>query len=262
MTNVLVVEGNGLLRDGLVVLLGQAENIEVVGSADCAESAMEVLQDTPNVDVVLTSLYFQEIPAFDFIRWCKTNYTHIDIILLAKKYDHDLVRSALLIGVVGFVLKESCLEDLLIAIRSTGTGSAYLPQVIYKLLVAGYLKTGSQKSARRMRKNDGLLTQKEQEVLVLVAEGRTNKQISKTQGVGVKTIEKHRGSLMRKLGLKNSAQVARYAVSHGLLAGMERMDFDETGRELNPQEHTVVDDSASENSSDLDETLPHSQQAG
>lgn len=240
MTEVVVVEGNSLLRDGLSALLDQEKDVQVVGTAASVDMAIDVLIDNPKVGVILTNIEISASPAFDFIRACKVDYPETSVIALADDFDHDSIRSSLLAEVEGFVLTKSTVEELLDAVRTVALGNLYTPRPVYNLLVSGYLNADSLRLSRKKRKHDGLLTQKEREILILVAEGLTNKQIAKTQKVGIKTVEKHRGNFMRKLGLKNSAQVARYAVSHGLLAAMERRDNSDTADKLDSGSETIV----------------------
>lgn len=256
MSKVVVIEGNSLLCGGLSILLRQHQDIEVVGTAENIESAMVMLGELPKVDVILTNLFFGDYSAFDFIKWCKTAHASASVVALVDNYNHDIVRSALLVGVESFALKQSSLEELLDAIQRVAVGEPYLPKAIYDLLVVGYLDPESLKSSRRGRKDDSPLTQKEREVLILVAEGRTNKQIAKVQQVSIKTVEKHRSNFMRKLGLRNSAEVARYAVSRGLLAVMESRDDGAKNDESGTQANSPAESSAKQRISNTVQLRP------
>lgn len=224
MLSLIVVETNNLLREGLSLLLNQEDDLQVLGTANNAEDAISLLRQNDQTDVLLTNLSFGSESAAELINWCQLNLANTTTIAMEERYTHDTLRVALLAGISSFALKKTSTIDLLEIIHRVADGKPNIPTAVQKLLVTGYLNPEVLKMSRRQRKSDRALTEKEREVLIMVAEGRTNKQIAKTQQVAIKTVEKHRSNFMAKLNLKNSAQVARYAVSHGMVSLIERLE--------------------------------------
>jgi DNA-binding NarL/FixJ family response regulator len=225
---IVIVENRSLLRESLAALLNQQDDMEVLGCAVDLDHALELLGSSPAPHLVLTELHFGGSLTLGFIERSSKDHPHVSLLVLSESYSHELVRSALLAGVDGYVLKSSTSDELIRAIRQVAGGATYFSETINNLLVDGYLDSTKSRSSQRGQSDHDSLTQREREVLTLVAGGQTNKQIASALHVSVKTVEKHRANFMRKLGLHNSAQVAQYAMSRGYTGAKGEDDIDQS----------------------------------
>jgi DNA-binding NarL/FixJ family response regulator len=135
--------------------------------------------------------------------------SHLKIIILSMYADESYVVRALMSGAKGYLLKEGTADDLLPAVRAVAAGKCFFSPAIGKMLVEDYVR---QLQQRGLRDSYDLLTAREKEVLQLLAEGRSNKEVAAVLNVAVSTVESHRTKLMQKLGLHNTAEIVLYAV--------------------------------------------------
>jgi DNA-binding NarL/FixJ family response regulator len=136
------------------------------------------------------------------------------MIMLSMHSDESYVLRALAAGAAAYLLKDATDEDLLPAVRAIAAGKPYFSPAVTALLVEDYIR---QLQARGLTDSYHLLTDREKQVLQLLAEGRSNKEVAALLDVGLSTVETHRGNLMQKLGLHNTAEIVLYAVRKGLI---------------------------------------------
>jgi DNA-binding NarL/FixJ family response regulator len=137
------------------------------------------------------------------------------VIILSMHADESYVVRALMAGAKGYLLKEATEEDLLPAVRAVAAGKSFFSPAVSRLLLEDYVR---QLKQRGLEDSYHLLTEREREVLQLLAEGRSNKEVAAVLGVGVSTVETHRANLMQKLGLRNTAEIVLYAVRKHVIA--------------------------------------------
>jgi DNA-binding NarL/FixJ family response regulator len=148
----------------------------------------------------------------------KADGRHLKILVLTAHNSEEYIRAALNAGADGYVLKDATRADLLQAIRAVLSGQTYLCSSVTEKVVSGYLHPKAEESPDSATDQ---VTGREREVLTRVALGESNKLIARALGVSVKTIEKHRANLMRKLTLHNTAAVTRFAIRHGMLSAAD-----------------------------------------
>jgi len=209
----LVADDHGVVRKGLRLLLQEQLDLEVVGEAangrDAVKLAAELVPDVVLMDVAMPLL--NGIEAAEQIR--KAN-SQIGVIILTMHADESYILRALNAGVKGYLLKESAEEDLLRAVKAVSQGKPFFSPAITETLLEDYM---------RVLKQDGLsdtfelLTAREKEVLQLLAEGKTNKDVASILDVSLYTVESHRTNLMQKLNLHNTAEIVLYAVRKNLV---------------------------------------------
>lgn len=209
----LIADDHGVVRKGLRLLLEQYAELEVVGEAangrDAVRLAAELSPDIAIVDVAMPLL--NGIEAAEQIR--KTN-PQVGVIILTMHADESYILRALNAGVKGYLLKESAEEDLLRAVKAVSQGKPFFSPAITETLLEDYM---------RVLKQDGLsdtfdlLTAREKEVLQLLAEGKTNKEVASILDVSLYTVESHRTNFMQKLNLHNTAEIVLYAVRKNLV---------------------------------------------
>ena len=211
--NVFIVEDHQLFREGLKAMLGSRDGFNVVGEA---EDGLEALQGIRRLrpDLVLLDLSIPKLSGFSVIKEIERIDASIKILALTYQESDQYVLEAFAAGTNGYCIKDASREELMIALDSVIEGRTYISPGIADHVVDGYLHN------RRVLKEKSdwdTVTQREREVLKLLAEGYTNKDISGLLHISVKTVEKHRSNLITKLDIHNVAQLTTFALEKGLV---------------------------------------------
>jgi DNA-binding NarL/FixJ family response regulator len=213
---VLIAEDHAMFRAGLCALLNSAPDLEIVGDVgDGKDAVRTAISMVP--DLVLMDLNMPGTHGLGAIAEIKRRAPEIRILVITMHKTDEYIQEALRSGASGYILKESGPEELLQAIRTVLAGKVYLSPDVSERVVSGLLGAGSRDVSAPTTALD-TLTVREREVLKLVAEGHGNKHIANYLNLSVKTVEKHRSSLMHKLGLRNAAMLTSFAISNGIIS--------------------------------------------
>ncbi|MEE4275180.1 MAG: response regulator transcription factor [Thermoleophilia bacterium] len=210
---VIVADDHTILREGVCSLLALQSDIEVVGEASDGAEALELLGRAA-VDVVIMDMVMPRMNGLEATREIKRRWPGVKILILSMYDDDAYVQQVIQAGASGYVLKRVATEDLVQAIREVHSGASFLYPPIAAKLIDDY---------RRVISGDappgtvGVLTPREQEVLRLIAEGNTNQDIADILGLSRKTVESHRGNIMRKLALHDVTDLVKYAIRKGVV---------------------------------------------
>ncbi len=212
---IFIVEDHQLFREGLKAMLSGNPAVEVIGeSADGHEALRRIQKVKP--DLVLLDLTMPRIDGYSVLREIRRAFESEVKVLVLSIHDSDhYVLQAFEEGADGYCIKDSSLEELRLAVSSVLDGKRYISPEIAEHVLAGYLQSGKKLKSRSAWDS---ITHREKEVLKLIAEGYTNKQIGDMLNISTKTVDKHRSSLMKKLDAHNAAALAAYAAEKGLLA--------------------------------------------
>ncbi|MFO7785934.1 MAG: response regulator transcription factor [Desulfatiglandales bacterium] len=211
---IVLAEDHTILREGLKALLSAEPSMEIVCEAGDGQEAIRCV-DAHSPDLVLIDLTMPRMDGLEAIREIRRRHTTTRILVLTVHRTEEYIHAALEAGADGYVVKDSTHSELLMAIHHVLSGKRYLGPEASEKVIEGYLE--GQKSLRKKTVLD-TLTQRERETLKLIAEGYRNREIADFLCISVKTVEKHRGSLMKKLKLHNSAALTAFAVEKGLVA--------------------------------------------
>ena len=214
----LIVDDHALLRAGLRALLAREPDLEVVGEADNGRDAVAVAGSL-SPDLVLMDITMPGTNGIEAIASLKRRYPGIRVLVLTIHNTHEYIQESLSAGADGYILKGASQDELRLAVRTVLQGKVYLTPDISERIVSGYL--GGSKSAVPPT-SWNKLTQREREVLKLIAEGNSSKLIAEYLYLSVKTVEKHRSNLMNKLDIHNASRLTGFAIKQGLLAGFGR----------------------------------------
>jgi two-component system response regulator NreC len=211
---VLIADDHGVVRKGLRLLIEQYPELVVVGeAANGREAVTKAANLSPHIVVMDVAMpILNGIEAAEQI--LKDN-SQTGIIMLTMHADESYLLRALRVGVKGYLLKESAEDDLLLAIRSVAHGKPFFSRAITDTLLEDYMRVLKQQG---LSDSFDLLTPREKEVLQLLAEGKTNKEVAALLDVSPYTIESHRTNLMEKLNVHNTAEIVLYAVRKGLVS--------------------------------------------
>jgi len=191
------------------MLIDAQVDMEVVGEAKTGREAIEVAR-TLLPDVVVMDISMPELNGIEGTRQICDELTGTKVLALSMHKDSVYVREILRAGARGYLVKDSEDDDLVRAIRSVHRGEAFLSPAISDAVLSDY--------RRHVSNPVDVLTSREREVLTMVAEGKTNKEIAAVLNLSVYTVESHRGSVMEKLNLHNSGDMVRFAIRNGLIA--------------------------------------------
>ncbi len=212
---ILIVDDHTLLRAGLRSLLSQDSDIDIVGEADNGRDAVRAI-GVRVPDLVLMDLNMPGMNGLEAIVDIKRRYPQTRVLVLTIHKTDEYIHGALRAGADGYILKDATHDELRIAIRSLLNGKTYLSPDISAKVINGYMGTGTGKAGAQDTTWD-TLTHREREVLKLVAEGHPNKFIAEYFCLSIKTVEKHRSNLMKKLDLHNASMLTVYAIEKGLI---------------------------------------------
>jgi DNA-binding NarL/FixJ family response regulator len=210
---VLLVDDHTVVRQGLRALLKSEEDIEVIGEAENGRQAVMLAQKTPP-DVVLMDVAMPLLNGLEATRQILRGRPSTKVLVLTSYGDDECVAQLMQAGASGYLIKQTAADDLIRAIRKVQCGNAFFSPSIAKRL-----RDQSRVAFTRgtLSRKTGELTSRESEVLQLIAEGFSNKQIAAELSISIKTVEKHRQQVMNKLHIHDIAGLTRYAISKGMI---------------------------------------------
>jgi DNA-binding NarL/FixJ family response regulator len=209
-TRILIADDHKIFREGLRTLLSNQRGVEVVGEADNGRSTVSMATEL-RPDVVIMDVAMPELNGIDATRQISSTCGDTKVLALSLHADSRLVTRLLTAGAHGYLLKDCAFEELTLAIQTVLADDVYLSPG-----VAGVVVRAMQSRTTELGTKAPELTPREREVLQLVAEGRTTREIAARLHVSVKTIETHRKQIMDKLELRSVAELTKYAVREGL----------------------------------------------
>ncbi len=212
-TRVLLVEDHAILREGLCALLEIEPDLEIVGDVgDVTEALVAIQQLQPTL--LITDIALPGRSGIELINELRARRPETRVLVLTAHYTEEYIRAALNAGAHGYVLKDAGCGELLHAIRTVVAGQQYLCESVAAKIVSGFVIGYD---IKRSTSPSELVTSRERQVLTRIALGQSNKVIARNLGLSVKTVEKHRSNLMRKLTLHNTAGVTLFALRHGFI---------------------------------------------
>jgi two-component system, NarL family, response regulator NreC len=208
---VFVVEDHLLVRQALVHVLCATDGLEVVGEAGNGQEAIERIPEL-DPDVALVDLLMPVMGGIEAARWLRENHPRTEIVIVTGHHNEAYQRQAFECGVRGYVLKDIAIEQLLEAVRHAARGDYYLSGPAGRDLVAEYVKPWVAR-----QQPGGVMTQRERQLAILIADGYSSKEAAAVLNISVKTADTHRASLMKKLGARNVADVVKYCIRNELI---------------------------------------------
>lgn len=217
MIRVLLVDDHTILRDGIAAILKTADGIEVVGGLSSGEDAVNQFKDF-KPDVILMDILMGGMTGLEATRWIKEQDERIKVIIITSEIKKEFVSTGIKFGIDGYLPKDVDKETLIDAVRKVMAGEKYFNSAITNLVFEDFYKGERGAEKKRQRKTTEGLTKRENEVLQAVAEGKTNQEVADTLFISVKTVETHKTNILLKLGLRNTAELVRYAIKHEIIS--------------------------------------------
>ncbi|MEK6783376.1 MAG: response regulator transcription factor [Bacteroidota bacterium] len=212
---VLLTDDHKLIRDGVQSFLEKMEDMVVIDSVSSGEEAINSVREN-RPDVILMDIMMGGMTGIEATRWIKDIDPTIKIILVSMEISKEYVSAGIKSGVDGYLPKVVDKETLVEAIRTVHGGARFFNDAIMKLVFEDFYTHEKAKSTDKKLPND--LTKREFEVLTLVASGKTNKELGEALFISIKTVETHKMHIMEKLGLKNTAELVKYAIKNHIIS--------------------------------------------
>lgn len=209
---IVLVDDHRLVREGLRACLSDQPNIEVVGEAAGGAEALKLIPEK-RPDLVLLDINMPDLSGLEVARQVLKVLPDLKILFLTMHENKEYVLGAARSGARGYVLKDASPRELLYAIEAVHKGGAFLSSQVCKELLADYARIPDPAAPVAAQ---GSLTEREATVLALIAEGMSNKEIAGQLKLSVRTVESHREHIMRKLGIRTTAGLTKYAISTGI----------------------------------------------
>jgi DNA-binding NarL/FixJ family response regulator len=208
---ILIVDDHEIMREGVCALLRKCPEMDVVGQAADGRMAIEMVKEL-RPDVVIMDIGMPNLNGIEATRKMIAENPHLKVMALSTHSDGSVVAKMIKAGATGYMLKESAFSELLEGLHAMAKGKTYLCSKISKVVFTDYVTLLTNPKGDFI---DGL-TAREREILQLVAEGHTTKDIARELRLSPKTVDSHRDHIMEKLGVRNVASLTKYAIREGL----------------------------------------------
>jgi two-component system, NarL family, response regulator NreC len=210
---VVLVDDHPIMRAGIRLLLENESDIEIIGEADNGMKAVEMACSL-KPEIVIMDISMPDLDGFEATRRIMQRCPDIRVLVLTMYDSEEHFFEILKAGAVGYVPKKAAPTELIAALRSVHAGGVFIYPTVAKSLVNDYLRRSDVSSDQESM---GGLTDRERQVLRMIAEGKSNKDIADSLVLSVKTVERHRANIMEKLGLHNRTALVKYAIRKGLV---------------------------------------------
>jgi two-component system response regulator NreC len=211
---ILLADDHAVTRAGLRALLERQPNIEVVGEAEDGRQLVDLAASLAP-DIAVVDIAMPNLNGIEASRQIVAKQPRLSVVILSMYSDETYVMRALEAGARAFLLKDSAIADLIGAVDAVSQGKSFFSPKISRILAEDYVRTLRQKGAADSFE---LLTAREREILQLLAEGKTNKDVATFLNISVYTVETHRNNVLQKLGLHNTAELVLYAVRKRIIS--------------------------------------------
>jgi len=210
---IILADDHQMFRNGIINLLKDYEEFDVVGEAANGREAIAMTGEL-NPDIIVVDIGMPILNGLEAVRQISSHYSDTRCLMLSMYINEEYVKQALLAGVHGYILKESAFEELVWALKALSRGEHFLSPAVCSIVIGEYLKKYPGKAQKVALDN---LTAREREVIQLVAEGKTTKEISKILYISPKTVEAHRSNIGAKLKVKSLKEIRDYALKKGYI---------------------------------------------
>jgi DNA-binding NarL/FixJ family response regulator len=214
---VLLVDDHTIVRDSIAIMLAQLEDIQIVGSLSSGEELIGKMRDL-SPDIIIMDIHMKGMTGIEATRWVKERNNKVKVILLSMEVKKELVTAGIQSGIDGYLPKDVEKGTLIEAIRVVSKGEKYFNEAITNLVFEDFYKR--EVSARQTKQHLQLtdLSKREMEVLQLVASGKSDKEVAEQLFISTKTVNTHKMHILDKLGLKNTAELVKYAIKNELIS--------------------------------------------
>ena len=215
MSSIVIIDDHPPLREGLKAIISRDNSFKVIGEAGTAEDALQVIgREEP--DIAITDISLPDSSGIELTKQFHRQFPNMQVLIVSMHVQQEYIVAAFEAGATGYVTKEATAERLIDALRVVEDGELFIDHVCTKVLIDRLLRVGGM-AGKRAASLHGELTTREYEVLSLLAEGCSSKEIGNRLMISEKTASNHRSHLLQKLGFSNVVELVRYAEKNGLI---------------------------------------------
>lgn len=212
----MLVDDHSIVRDGIRLLLEQAEGLEIIDEANDGEEALEKLK-TKQPDLVLMDISLPGMSGIQTTQVISRLYKSVRVLMLSMHNNEDYILRSVEAGAYGYILKDSSSDEMIKAIRMISAGEKYYSSPVASIILSGYMQQLKKGSKQGREVQPSRLSNKEKEILQFLVDGMSSREIAERLQLSVRTVDNHRANMMRRLQVRNAAELVRIAVEEKLI---------------------------------------------
>jgi DNA-binding NarL/FixJ family response regulator len=212
----MLVDDHSIVRDGIRLLLEQAEGLEIIDEANDGEEALEKLK-THQPDLVLMDISLPGMSGIQTTQVISRLYKGVRVLMLSMHNNEDYILRSVEAGAYGYILKDSSSDEMIKAIRMIAAGEKYYSSPVASIILSGYMQQLKKGNKQGREVQPSRLSNKEKEILQFLVDGMSSREIAERLQLSVRTVDNHRANMMRRLQVRNAAELVRIAVEEKLI---------------------------------------------
>lgn len=205
---IVLVDDHRMFRDGVKSVLSDEENIEIIGEFGHAKDLYELL-NLQQPDLIITDISMPDISGIEIAKYVSENYPKIKLLILSMHSNEEFITKSLSVGAHGYLPKDTSMNELLEAINTIYRGDNYFNRNISDTILKSIINKSKEENGKT-------LTKREKEIISLVVDGFSNKEIADKLCISIRTVDSHKNNIMQKLSLKSSVELVKYAIKNNL----------------------------------------------
>ncbi len=215
-TKLMLVDDHSIVRDGIRLLLEQADGLEIIDEANDGEEALDKLK-VHQSDLILMDISLPGMSGIQTTQVVSRLYKNIRVLMLSMHNNEDYILRSVEAGAYGYILKDSSSDEMIKAIRTIASGEKYYSSPVASIILSGYMQQLKKGDKHGRAERQSKLSNKEREILQFLVDGMSSREIAEKLQLSVRTVDNHRANMMRRLQVRNAAELVRMAVEDKLI---------------------------------------------
>ena len=212
----MLVDDHSIVRDGIRLLLEQADGLEIIDEANDGEEALDKLK-AHQPDLVLMDISLPGMSGIQTTQVISRLYKNVRVLMLSMHNNEDYILRSVEAGAYGYILKDSSSDEMIKAIRTIASGEKYYSSPVASIILSGYMQQLKKGDKHSRAERQSKLSNKEKEILQFLVDGMSSREIAEKLQLSVRTVDNHRANMMRRLQVRNAAELVRMAVEDKLI---------------------------------------------
>jgi DNA-binding NarL/FixJ family response regulator len=221
ITKLMLVDDHSIVRDGIRLLLEQADNLDIIDEANDGEEALDKLKahqaDSTLPDLILMDISLPGMSGIQTTQVVSRLYKNVRVLMLSMHNNEDYILRSVEAGAYGYILKDSSSDEMIKAIRTIASGEKYYSSPVASIILSGYMQQLKKGDKNNRSERQSKLSNKEKEILQFLVDGMSSREIAEKLQLSVRTVDNHRANMMRRLQVRNAAELVRMAVEDKLI---------------------------------------------
>ncbi|GAB3759607.1 response regulator transcription factor [Spirosoma pomorum] len=221
LTKLMLVDDHSIVRDGIRLLLEQADNLDIIDEANDGEEALDKLKarqaEGTLPDLILMDISLPGMSGIQTTQVVSRLYKNVRVLMLSMHNNEDYILRSVEAGAYGYILKDSSSDEMIKAIRTIASGEKYYSSPVASIILSGYMQQLKKGDKNNRSERQSKLSNKEKEILQFLVDGMSSREIAEKLQLSVRTVDNHRANMMRRLQVRNAAELVRMAVEDKLI---------------------------------------------